>query len=77
MDRLLLRSTSHDALRAELHRQDLFREADAARLAARAAGGAPVARRGTVIAVVHRLQSALVRAGRAGRPPAIECGDPA
>jgi hypothetical protein len=70
---LIARSPSAEALRAELHRHDLFREAAASRLARSATAAGPIATtRGPGIA--GRARAAF--AGW-GRPPArqAECAD--
>jgi hypothetical protein len=74
MDRLIMSSTSAEALRAELHRHDLMREASQSRraLEGRTSGAAagPVA--GARAAIVRRVRSAF--AGLMG-PRQTECGE--
>jgi len=71
MDHLVLRSTSAEALRAELHRSDLMREAATSRLV-RAASAGTTARVRTGPGWVSRVRTAY--AGFA-RPAQADCAD--
>jgi hypothetical protein len=59
------RSTNHEALRAELHREELFHEAAMARLA-RTASSQGVAQ----ASLMSRIRSAL---GAVGQPARVDC----
>lgn len=70
MDTLISRSPSTEALRAELHRDDLFREAAASRLArSAAAAAAPTTGPG----LAGRIRAALTSWGQPVQQ--AECGE--
>ena len=71
MDNLFLRSTSAEALRAELHRADLLREAATARrLRATPVGTTSAVASGP--GLVSRVRTALAGVGR---PAQVDCTD--
>jgi hypothetical protein len=65
----IARSTNHEALQAELHREELIREAALTRLA-RGDHAQDVVIRSTEPSLVRRIRSAL---GAIGRPVRTEC----
>ena len=71
MDRLVLRSTSAEALQAELHRSDLLREAATSRRVGAASDGITSSVT-TGPGWVGRLRTAFAGVGR---PAAADCAD--
>jgi hypothetical protein len=72
MDHMVLRSTSAEALQAELHRSDLLREAATSRLIRGAASDGPTSSVMTGPGWVSRLRTAVASLGR---PAAADCPD--
>ena len=73
MNTLITRSPNAEALRAELHRDELLREATASRLArASSLDGTPAATT-TGTSLIGRVRSALGSVGRTAQPECPEC----
>ena len=71
MDHLILRSTSAEAIRAELHRSDLLREAATSRLV-RAGSSGTTSSVPTGPGFVGRVRTAFAGLGR---PAQVDCPD--
>jgi hypothetical protein len=73
MHDLIARSPNAEALRAELHRNDLFREAAASRLARSASLEDSWTTNGAVSGLIRRIRTAIGSVGQPARPDCPEC----